>query len=245
MSVILGGRSARVEVTLLFIKKLIQNWIMATSSIAVRELPLFPLPELVLFPGRPLPLHIFEFRYRIMMNTILESDRRFGVLMWDPLENKPAVVGCCAEVLQFQRMSDDRMKIWTLGQQRFRVLEYVREKPYRVGLVEWIEDDSPTQDLRPLARDVNQLLKDVVHLSSKLTGQEAELPDNIPDLPTELSYWVASNLHGAPLEQQSLLEMQDAASRLEREAEILMSTRNHLAARTALQDVLKETPSED
>ncbi|MEB3338317.1 MAG: LON peptidase substrate-binding domain-containing protein, partial [Leptolyngbyaceae bacterium] len=85
----------------------------------------------------------------------------------------------------------------------------------------------------------------VVHLSSKLTGQEAELPDNIPDLPTELSYWVASNLHGAPLEQQSLLEMQDAASRLEREAEILMSTRNHLAARTALQDVLKDTPSED
>jgi ATP-dependent Lon protease len=54
------------------------------SSIAVRELPLFPLPEVVLFPGRPLPLHIFEFRYRIMMNTILESDRRFGVLMWDP-----------------------------------------------------------------------------------------------------------------------------------------------------------------
>ena len=52
-----------------------------SSSIAVRELPLFPLPEVVLFPGRPLPLHIFEFRYRIMMNTILDSDRRFGVLM--------------------------------------------------------------------------------------------------------------------------------------------------------------------
>ncbi|NEN97794.1 MAG: ATP-dependent protease, partial [Moorea sp. SIO3I7] len=43
----------------------------SSSSIAVRELPIFPLPEVVLFPGRPLPLHIFEFRYRIMMNTIL------------------------------------------------------------------------------------------------------------------------------------------------------------------------------
>jgi ATP-dependent Lon protease len=50
-----------------------------SSSVAVRELPLFPLPEVVLFPGSHLPLHIFEFRYRIMMNTILQSDGRFGV----------------------------------------------------------------------------------------------------------------------------------------------------------------------
>ncbi|HEY9750183.1 MAG TPA: LON peptidase substrate-binding domain-containing protein [Allocoleopsis sp.] len=213
----------------------------SSSSIAVRELPLFPLPEVVLFPGRPLPLHIFEFRYRIMMNTILEGDRRFGVLMWDPVEGKPAPVGCCAEILQFQRLPDDRMKIWTLGQQRFRVLEYVREKPYRVGLVEWIEDQPTDQDLRPLATEVEQLLRDVVHLSAKLTGQVIELPESIPDLPLELSYWVASNLYGVATEQQALLEMQDTVARLEREAEILTSTRNHLAARTALKDVLKDT----
>lgn len=213
----------------------------SSSSIAVRELPLFPLPEVVLFPGRPLPLHIFEFRYRIMMNTILEGDRRFGVLMWDPAEGKPAVVGCCAEIVQFHRLPDDRMKIWTLGQQRFRVLEYVREKPYRVGLVEWIEDRPTDQDLRPLATDVEQLLKDVVHLSGKLTSQEIELPESIPDLPLELSYWVASNLYGVATEQQALLEMQDTGARLERESEILTSTRNHLAARTALKDVLKDT----
>lgn len=212
----------------------------SSSSIAVRELPLFPLPDVVLFPGRPLPLHIFEFRYRIMMNTILESDRRFGVLMWDPVKGQPAEVGCCAEIVQFNRLPDDRMKILTLGQQRFRVLEYVREKPYRVGLVEWIEDESPTQDLRPLAADVSQLLQDVVRLSGKLTGQEIDLPDQIPDLPTELSYWIASNLYGVADEQQALLEMQDTATRLEREAEILTSTRNHLAARTVLKDTLKD-----
>lgn len=213
----------------------------SSSSIAVRELPLFPLPEVVLFPGRPLPLHIFEFRYRIMMNTILEGDRRFGVLMWDPVTGAPATVGCCAEILQYQRLPDDRMKVWTLGQQRFRVLEYVREKPYRVGLVEWIEDHSTDQDLHPLSIEVEQLLRDVVHLSAKLTGQEIELPDNIPDSPIELSYWVASNLYGVAQEQQALLEMQDTATRLERESEILTSTRNHLAARTALKDVLKDT----
>ena len=211
----------------------------SSSSIAVRELPLFPLPEVVLFPGRPLPLHIFEFRYRIMMNTILESDRRFGVLMWDPVQGQPASVGCCAEIIHFQRLPDDRMKVLTLGQQRFRVLEYVREKPYRVGLVEWIEDQPPEKDLRIMARDVEQLLRDVVRLSSKLTDQRIELPDDLPDLPRELSYWVASNLYGVASEQQALLEMQDTVKRLEREAEILTSTRNHLAARTALKDALK------
>ena len=211
---------------------------MASSSIAVRELPLFPLPEVVLFPSRPLPLHIFEYRYRIMMNTILENDRRFGVLSINPETGKIAEYGCCAEILHFQRLPDDRMKMLTLGQQRFRVLEYVREKPYRVGLVEWIEDRPPSEDLRPIAAKVEELLRDVVHLSAKLTSQKIELPDDLPSSPTELSYWVASNLYGVASEQQALLEMQDTLARLQREQEILSSTRNHLAARTALKDAL-------
>ena len=212
----------------------------SSSKIAVRELPLFPLPEVVLFPTRPLPLHIFEFRYRIMMNTILESDRRFGVLMIDPTKGKIANVGCCEEILHYQRLPDERIKLLALGQQRFRVLEYVREKPYRVGLVEWIEDQPPAKDLRPLASDVEQLLRDVVRLSAKLTEQEIELPNDLPDLPTELSYWIASNLYGVAPEQQALLEIQDTVARLEREAEILTSTRNHLAARSVLKDTFNE-----
>ncbi len=212
----------------------------SSSKIAVRELPLFPLPEVVLFPTRPLPLHIFEFRYRIMMNTILESDRRFGVLMVDPVKGTIADTGCCAEIVHHQRMPDDRMEMLTLGQQRFRVLEYIREKPYRVGLVEWIEDHPPTKDLRPLSTEVEQLLRDVVRLSAKLTEQNIELPEDLPDLPTELSYWVASNLYGVAAEQQLLLEMQDTGTRLEREAEILTSTRNHLAARAVLKDTFNE-----
>ncbi|MBW4645096.1 MAG: LON peptidase substrate-binding domain-containing protein [Goleter apudmare HA4340-LM2] len=212
----------------------------SSSKIAVRELPLFPLPEVVLFPSRPLPLHIFEFRYRIMMNTILESDRRFGVLMVDPVKGTIANIGCCAEIIHYQRLPDDRIKMLTLGQQRFRVLEYIREKPYRVGLVEWIEDQPPTKDLRPLASEVEQLLRDVVRLSAKLTEQNIELPEDLPDLPTELSYWVASNLYGVATEQQALLEMRDTVARLERESEILTSTRSHLAARTVLKDTFNQ-----
>lgn len=210
-----------------------------SSSVAVRELPLFPLPELVLFPGRRLPLQIFEFRYRIMMNTILQGDRRFGVLMIDPTTGEIAKVGCCAEVIHYKRDNDDKMKVMTLGQSRFRVLDYVRETPYRVGLVEWIEDEPVKENLKPLASEVDQLLRDVVRLSAKLTSQDIEFPEEIPDLPLDLSYWVASTLYGVSLEQQSLLEMQSTLSRLEREAEILKSTRNNLAARTALKDVLE------
>lgn len=175
------------------------------------------------------------------MNTILESDQRFGVLMFDPTQGQVASVGCCAEVIQHQRLPDDRMKILTLGQQRFRVLDTVREKPYLVGLVEWIEDDPPKKDLRPLAAEVENLLRDVVRLSSKLMDQGIELPEDIPSLPTELSYWVASNLYGVPAEQQSLLEMQDTAARLERESEILSSTRSHLAAKTVLKDTFADS----
>ena len=212
---------------------------MTSSSLAVRELPIFPLPEVVLFPGRPLPLHIFEFRYRMMMNTILEGDRRFGVVMVNPVDGEIAKVGACAELMRFLRLPDDRMKVLTMGQQRFRVLEYVREKPYRVGLVEWLEDKPTSENLHPLGNEVGKLLQDVVRLSAKLTDQKIELPDDLPELPVELSYWVAGNLYGVAAEQQGLLEMQDTKGRLEREVEILTSTRNHLAARTALKDVLK------
>ncbi len=214
---------------------------MTSSSIAVRELPLFPLPGVILFPGRPLPLHIFEYRYRMLMNSILESDRRFGVLLWDQEKNAPSNIGCCAEIVRFYRLPDDRMEVLTLGQQRFRVLEQVREKPYRVGLVQWIQDEPTMKDLRPMTRDVSQLLQDVVRLSGKLTGEAIDLPDDLPDTPIELSYWIASNLRGVPEEQQALLEMLNTEERLERESEILTSTRNHLAARTVLKDTLGDS----
>ena len=208
------------------------------SSRGVSELPLFPLPDVVLFPNRPLPLHIFEFRYRIMMSTILESDNRFGVLMSNPENGQVATIGCCAEVVYSERLPDDRLKIQTVGQQRFRVLRYVREKPYLVGLVEWLEDTPPTEDLRPLAYEVEQLLKDVVRLHDKLTDQKRGLPDDLPSLPLELSYWIAGNLQGAPSEQQYLLDTQDTAARLRRESEILTSTRNYYAAGAALKEAL-------
>ena len=90
------------------------------SELSVRELPLFPLPEVVLFPQEVLPLHIFESRYRIMLQTVLETDSMFGVVKWDSNNKSMANVGCCAQIIKHQTADDGRSNIITLGQQRFQ-----------------------------------------------------------------------------------------------------------------------------
>jgi len=213
------------------------------TQLAVRELPLFPLPDVVLFPQEVLPLHIFEPRYRMMLRTVLETDRRFGVVRWDPQEGRMADVGCCAEILQCQTQSDDRSNIVTLGQQRFRVLEVVREAPFKVGLVSWIEDEQPQshERLTALSSDVGQALRDVVELTGKLMGKPTPLPTDLPDLPRELSFWIGSHLGGPVADhQQTLLEITDTEERLRQEFDLLDETRRQLAARTVLQDTFRD-----
>ncbi|MFM7676133.1 MAG: LON peptidase substrate-binding domain-containing protein [Synechococcus sp.] len=213
------------------------------SDTTIRELPLFPLPDVVLFPQEVLPLHIFEPRYRMMLRTVLAEDRRFGVVRWDPQEQRMAAVGCCAEILHCQTEPDDRSNIVTLGQQRFRVLEIVRETPFRVGLVSWIEDEVPGDhdDLQSLTQEVTRALRDVVELTGKLVGKPAHLPSDLPDLPRELSFWIGSHL-GGPVadEQQALLELTDTGDRLRQEYELLDQTRRQLAARTVLMDTFRD-----
>jgi len=211
------------------------------TDLAVRELPLFPLPDVVLFPQEVLPLHIFEHRYRMMLRTALEGDRRFGVVRWDPETKSMAQIGCCAEILQCQTEEDDRSNIITLGQQRFRVLDIVRQAPFITGMVAWVEDDPTDEDMTPIAADVQQALRDVVDLSSKLLGNSTTLPDDLPDLPRELSFWIGGHLGGAVAEQQQqLLEMTSTADRLQLEFELLDHTRRQLAARTVIQDTFKD-----
>ena len=213
------------------------------TQLAVRELPLFPLPDVVLFPQEVLPLHIFEPRYRMLLRTVMEEDRRFGVIRWDPQSQAMADVGCCAEIIHCQTQDDDRSNIVTLGQQRFRVLDIVREAPFRVGLVSWIEDDnsgSGADELDQLATDVDRALRDVVELTGKLVGKPTALPTDLPDLPRELSFWIGAHLGGPVADhQQALLELTDTAERLRQEYRLLDHTRRELAARTVLKDTFQ------
>lgn len=212
------------------------------GELAVRELPLFPLPDVVLFPQEVLPLHIFEPRYRMLLRTVMAEDRRFGVIRWDPQSRQMAEVGCCAEIIHCQTQDDDRSNIVTMGQQRFRVLDIVREAPFRVGLVSWIEDSSETEAeaMTDLAGEVREALSDVVELTAKLMGKPAQLPADVPDLPRELSFWIGAHLGGPVADhQQALLELTDTGERLRQEYELLDHTRRQLAARTVLKDTFQ------
>ena len=117
----------------------------------LRELPLFPLP-VVLFPGVPLPLHIFEPRYRQMLSDIGVSNNLFGLAYFDPTiastEVPPAGhIGCVAEVTETQTFPDGRSNILTLGVIRYRIDSYIeRGDPYLVAQVSYFEDDEEDEE---------------------------------------------------------------------------------------------------
>jgi len=209
------------------------------GELSVRELPLFPLPEVVLFPQEVLPLHIFESRYRIMLKSVLETDSMFGVIKWDSNTKTMANVGCCAQIIKHQTAEDGRSNIITLGQQRFQILEIVRSTPYCSAMVSWINDETVENfhKLDSLKDSVTEALSDVVKLTSKLTNSRKNLPDKLPENPMDLSFWIGAHL-GGPVaeEQQRLLEERNTYTRLEREFEMLDHTRKQLAARTALKE---------
>jgi len=214
------------------------------EELSVRELPLFPLPEVVLFPQEILPLHIFESRYKIMLQSVLETDSMFGVVKWDPSTKSMANVGCCAQIIKHQTTDDGRSNIITLGQQRFQVLEVIRSTPFSSAMVSWINDDNTDdiQKLDSLKDSVSEALTDVINLTSKLTNTKKKLPDKLPNNPIDLSFWIGAHLGGnVAEEQQRLLEERNTYTRLQREYEMLDHTRKQLAARTALKESFPDT----
>ncbi|TVU38975.1 hypothetical protein EJB05_12372, partial [Eragrostis curvula] len=214
------------------------------------ELPLFPLP-LVLFPDATHALHIFEFRYRIMMHTVLQTDLRFGIVFAGSGSGGAADIGCVGEVVKHERLADDRFFLICKGQQRFRVARVVRTKPYLVAAVQWLEDrppaeaPAPGEDAEALAADVEALMRDVIRIANRLNGKpEKDVGDLRRGLfPTPFSFYVGNTFEGAPREQQALLELEDTAARLRRERDTLRNTLNYLTAASAVKDAFPSSPS--
>src|SRR5713226_853403 len=112
----------------------------------VRELPLFPLP-VVLFPGMPMPLHIFEPRYRKMLADTRAGDNLFGLSYFDSAAAEKEIplaghIGCVAEVTETQALPDGRSNVLAVGVVRYRAEGYVeRGDPYLVVRPTFFEDD--------------------------------------------------------------------------------------------------------
>jgi Lon protease-like protein len=187
----------------------------------VRELPLFPLP-VVLFPGVPLPLHVFEPRYRRLLADVRASNNLFGLSHFDANEggDRPGVghVGCAAEVVEVQPLPDGRSNILTVGVARYRVEDYVeRGDPYLVARVEFFADDEG--DPRVLARrasEVTEVFMRIARAMRTLNDDRAALPE-LPDSdPERLSFLVAAVMEMDAAAKQELLEMRSTAERLRR-----------------------------
>jgi Lon protease-like protein len=188
----------------------------------VRELPLFPLP-LVLFPGVPLPLHIFEDRYRRLLADVRVSNNLFGLSNFDPNSaegERPAVghVGCATEVVEVQTLPDGRSNILTVGVARYRVTEYVeRGDPYLVARVEFFEDEEgDAQLLSKRAAEVSEMFMRIARAMRTINDERGTLPELPQDEPERLSFLVAAVVEMDAEAKQQLLEMRSTAERLRR-----------------------------
>jgi len=193
----------------------------------VGELPLFPLP-LVLFPGVPLPLHIFEERYRRLLADVRASNNLFGLSYHDAsaaISERPPVghVGCVAEVVESQLLPDGRSNVLTVGLIRYRLVAYVEtEEPYLIGKVEFFEDEEEDETLLlRRAQEVADLFTRIARAVRSLNDDRAALPE-LPDAePERLSFLVAAAIELEDEAKLELLKLRSSVQRLERLSHLL------------------------
>ncbi len=184
------------------------------------QLPIFPLP-LVLFPGAPQLLHIFEPRYRQMLADCMDGDRKFGI-SWvaaaDEPDPAPAVgsVGCIAHVSAHTTLPDGRSNILTVGEHRYVLRAYLdTDRPYRVARVETFDDEPES------AEGTEDLCARVTEAFRRFTAALAALNDaaagtsEIAEDPGTLSFQVAASLEIEAQAKQELLALRSIRRRLE------------------------------
>jgi Lon protease-like protein len=188
------------------------------------ELPLFPL-NVVLFPGAELPLHIFEPRYRLMINECYARDLPFGIVLARPeselLHEEPYPVGTMAEIEALDRMDDGRINLIARGGQRFRILSQHRQKPYLSGIVEVYNDIAESgQALSHVAHQASTLFHSYLETLLAVIGR-GELEFTLPDDAEELSHFIAHLIDVQDEQKQHMLELTSTLRRLEEEIDIL------------------------
>jgi Lon protease-like protein len=190
------------------------------------ELPLFPL-NVVLFPGMPLPLHIFEPRYRLMIGRCLEGDRAFGVAQIVEGQEgmagtTPTSIGTVAEIIEVSPFADGRMNLQTIGTRRFQILSTREQDEYLVASCEWFEEDPEEDGLWKIADRTRRTLSryfESMSLNTQLSVEFAQL--DVPHDPYSLSMFIAAIMALPSDQKQRLLEMSSTQNRLDLEEFLL------------------------
>jgi Lon protease-like protein len=168
-------------------------------------LPLFPL-DLVLLPGTPLPLHIFEPRYQEMIGECVEQSRPFGVVR--AKDGAVAEIGCTAEIITVtKKYEDGRMDIVTQGRERFEVMQVNHERSFLQAEVAYLQDEPGTASTNQVA--------EALRLHGEIMTLAGAEPENVSGIDQQqLSFHLAGSLPLDPEFKQSLLAMKSEGERV-------------------------------
>jgi Lon protease-like protein len=187
-------------------------------------IPVFPLPNVVLFPNVFLPLHIFEPRYRRMVDDALNGDRIIGMVLlragWErDYDGRPAVyaVGCAGVITHAERLADGRFNIVLRGMEKFRITDEDASRPYRLAQVEPVPEppaESVREEMRAERRRLEALL-----VPQADAQPDPKVPTSMPD--EDLVNALAQYLELEPVEKQALLERDGVLQRCRSLIELL------------------------
>jgi len=196
-------------------------------------IPIFPLPNVVLFPSVFLPLHIFEPRYRQMLDDALKGDRIIGMVLLRPgwqsdYEGRPPVypIGCAGVITHAERLADGRFNIVLRGMEKFRIRGEESGRPYRVAQVESISEP-PAEGLRDAMPAQRRRLEALLvpqpegrkDTKEAKDTKDTKVPQSMPD--EDLVNALAQYLEFEPVEKQALLEREGVLDRCRSLIELL------------------------
>jgi Lon protease-like protein len=174
------------------------------AEVPVQDFPLFPL-GIVALPTESVPLHVFEDRYRTMIEECLDDEREFGIMWLSDEELKP--IGCACEIERvLERMDDGRLSILVRGTRVFRLLQRQDDLPYPAGIVEFLGEREETPD-GEIARDAHELYAELVEQATDRTLSEEELA-------AMSAYSMAATVDFGTDAKQELLELRSENARL-------------------------------
>lgn len=201
-----------------------------TSARMLEELPIFPLAT-VLFPGALLPLHIFEERYKAMMNYAIENGGLFGLSYRGDAEigkdtpPEAGSVGCAAKINAVIPLDEGNMNVLSTGIVRYRVQGIRQSSPFLIAGVEPFADDpEPDVDLARLHQETRDLSEKFLDVIQVLNGSGTSTKISLPEEAEEFTLFVASTL---PIEndaKQRLLELTSTRIRMSRLRHILVNS---------------------
>jgi Lon protease-like protein len=173
-------------------------------------IPIFPLPNVVLFPNVFLPLHIFEPRYRQMVEDALNGDRIIGMVLLRPgwegdYEGRPPVypIGCAGVITHAERLPDGRYNIVLRGMEKFRIAGEEADRLYRMATVVPVPEPS-AESVRQEMRDERRRLETLLVPQPEGQRPDPKVPSSMPD--EDLVNALAQYLEFDPVEKQALLE---------------------------------------